>query len=262
MTSIVLLPWLLRTLLFLLLFLLPLLCRGGLVCVPTNYSNIPVGAVNGQHLSSRDVPFTNNPNPACKICCPKYPRNHSCPYVDTPQECHEACVRHPNCSAYNFFSGSCNTGPNRSRTKHSCQLLDDSPVHITSDGHYISQMLKSLPPAPFWPPTPNHAPNYGCLYPYHNLSFCNSLLAPTDRARLLSEQLTPRELANSMNDEMGSIDRLGIPAYRYGHEGLHQFLQPCVVPEDGKNTGRCFTAFPARFAHKYNVMLTALNTYD
>jgi beta-glucosidase-like glycosyl hydrolase len=51
-----------------------------------------------------------------------------------------------------------------------------------------------------------------------------------------------------MNDEIGKIERLGIPAYRYGHEGLHSFLQPCVEPGDFEGGGRCFTVFPASSA--------------
>ena len=103
-----------------------------------------------------------------------------------------------------------------------------------------------------WPAPLQKAPNFGCLGNYSALSFCDASLPLEERARLLSEMLTPSELVSFMNDEMPAVARLGIPAYRYGHEGLHGALLPCIEYGTGDGvghgTGRCFTDFPSSSA--------------
>ena len=51
-----------------------------------------------------------------------------------------------------------------------------------------------------------------------------------------------------MNDEIGPVERLGIPAYRYGREGLHGIDLPCIEAGTPAEGGRCFTQFPTSSA--------------
>ena len=76
--------------------------------------------------------------------------------------------------------------------------------------------MKPLQQTPPWPQPLQKAPNFGCLGNFSTLSFCDASLAFEERARLLSEMLTPPELSSFMNDEMPAVERLGIPAYRCG----------------------------------------------
>lgn len=59
--------------------------------------------------------------------------NNSPGWVDTTMECKDACLAHPNCSAWVMF-GNCNTGPNRTRTKHSCSMITDAAASWVDDG--------------------------------------------------------------------------------------------------------------------------------
>jgi beta-D-xylosidase 4 len=203
--------------------------------------NVTVGA----HIasSSEGIPFTHNPDPDCWNM-----QDKDCPYTDTVTDCCAGCRAHPNCSAFNWFSGSQNTGPNHTRTKHSCELLGDGAVTITNDGHYTSSMLSPLPVANAWPGGGDGGPPKGCLGNFSKLSFCDKSLPAARRAALLSAMLTPKELADAMNDEMPPIARMGISSYRYGHEGLHGLVEPCTVPGAWLGGGKCFTNFPTSSA--------------
>ena len=133
------------------------------------------------------------------------------------------------------------------RTKHSCLLQNLTAVSNDGDGLYISGTLTPLPPANVWP-NAGGGPPKGCVGNLSSLPFCDASLGAAQRAKLLSELLTVTELANCMNDEMPAIDRLGIQPYRYGHEGLHGYLQPCPVAGTWGKGGKCFTDFPTSSA--------------
>jgi hypothetical protein len=220
-------------------------------CQPVDMAAVP-GAEQGQ-LSQpgathrTDIPFTNNTNAGC--AGPEY-KDKPCPFVDNAVECRAACVAHAGCSAWSVFWG-CNTGPKtgplKGRTKHSCLLLNLTAQTNDGDGHYVSGMLKPLPPADVWPDAGGGPPK-GCTGNYSSFSFCDTSLPPEQRAKLLSEMLTLKELSDMMNDEQPPVDRLGIQPYRYGHEGLHGTVANCIVAGKWRSGGRCFTDFPTSSA--------------
>ena len=217
-------------------------------CHPVDAAAVPgtqPGALSQPGNSHSGLPFLGNTNAAC--AGPHY-RNKPCSFVDTAAECRAGCVATAGCTAWNVFYG-CNTGPKPpgGRTKHSCELLNLTAASNDGDGHYVSGTLKPLPPANAWPMAGGGPPK-GCTGNSSSLSFCDVSLPPEQRAALLSEMLTPHELADCMNDEMPAIDRLGIAPYRYGHEGLHGYLQPCPVAGAWMQGGKCFTDFPTSSA--------------
>eukprot|EP00729_Bicosta_minor_P025995 gene25995-12162_t len=174
--------------------------------------------------------------------------NNSPGWVDTTMECKDACLAHPNCSAWVMF-GNCNTGPNRTRTKHSCSMITDAAASWVDDGHYISGILpgKTVPNAQPYPHSLVPAPK-GCVAPNNTFPWCDTSLSAEKRATLLTAQFTPSELAMLMNDEMNAVPRLGVPVYRYGHEALHGVELVCPVAGEWEKDGKCFTQFPTSSA--------------
>ena len=69
--------------------------------------------------------------------------NNSPGWVDTTMECKDACLAHPNCSAWVMF-GNCNTGPNRTRTKHSCSMITDAAASWVDDGSVAMATICSV----------------------------------------------------------------------------------------------------------------------
>jgi beta-glucosidase-like glycosyl hydrolase len=126
--------------------------------------------------------------------------------------------------------------------------MSDAPVHIITDPHYASGMLKPLPNAPSYPAPQYPKDNMACSGSFSNLSFCDTSKAPAERASELVNMLTVSELLNAMDHDVSEVKRLGVPAYRYGREGLHGVVMPCIEPGQFEKGGRCFTDFPSSSA--------------
>ena len=64
--------------------------------------------------------------------------------MNTALECKEACVAQAGCAAWVMFGPNCNTGPNHTRTMHSCNLITDAEAAWSEDGHYISGQRETV----------------------------------------------------------------------------------------------------------------------
>jgi beta-glucosidase-like glycosyl hydrolase len=75
------------------------------------------------------------------------------------------------------------------------------------------------------------------------LPFCDLTLEIDKRAVDYVARLQPEEKVPLLTNEVKSVDRLHIPPYQWGSEGLHGSLQPCVC-DANKVHCKCPTSFP------------------
>ena len=77
------------------------------------------------------------------------------------------------------------------------------------------------------------------------LPFCDTTLPHPQRAADYVARLKDEEKPGLMRNGATALDRLHIPPYQWGSEGLHGPLQPCVCAADDATNCRCPTSFPA-----------------
>ena len=73
--------------------------------------------------------------------------------------------------------------------------------------------------------------------------FCDVTASVDERAAAFVAALKPEEKPGIMINNGKGVERLHIPPYQWGSEGLHGPLQPCVQDKDGAT--KCPTSFPA-----------------